>query len=106
MSLEDYDDIFRPRSSGPNATARTPSNGAHQVNEDFKAKLAQLEASIAGLSTNNEGKSVSMFDYNFQNLQEFGAYPLAKNINHFGGIVDVYTSCQWMKADASYDTTK
>jgi hypothetical protein len=105
MSLEDHDDVFCPRSSGPNATASTPSNGV-QVDEDFKAKLAQLEASIAGLSTNNKGKSVSMFGYNFRSLQEFVAHPLAKNVNQFGGIIDIYTFCQWMKVIASHDTRK
>lgn len=106
MALEEHDNVFRPRSLVPNATASTPSNGI-STNKDFKAKLAQLETSIAGLSTNNEGKSVSVFDYNFRNLQEFGAHPLAKNVNHFGGIVDgAYTFCQWIKADSSLDTTK
>jgi hypothetical protein len=98
MSLEEHNKVFCPWASVPNSTASTPSNGI-STKGDLKVKLAQLESSIDGLPTDNKGKSLNMFDYSLHNLQEFGAHVLVKNVNHFGGIVDVYTFCQWMKAD-------
>jgi hypothetical protein len=47
-----------------------------------------------------------MSGHQFRGLQDIGAHEVEKDQTHFGGLVDVFTFCLWMKAESRADSTK
>jgi hypothetical protein len=67
----------------------------------MQAKLAELIATVATLTQLNHSHVVTMFRYQFRSLQDLGLHEVPKDLTYFGGLLIIFTFCQWMKAESS-----